>query len=309
MSIVEKAVEKLKALQPQVGTLAGVKPSVGSASEILASHSPSTASVERLQDKIRAVHATADKAPELQLDRAGLKRAGLLPAEDEAAHRLADELRRIKHPLLANITGRKGATAVANGHRIMVASAVPGEGKTFTSLNLAMSLAKERDYEVLLVDADIPKCDLTRALHLEGHPGLLDVLTDEQRRPDDVIARTDVPNLMVVPVGRPSTLTAELLGSRRMEQVLQEFTGQGQRRLLIFDSSPLLATSEAQVLASRMGQIILVVAAGRTTQQAVKSAIQTLDGSKCINLILNMTRLWAGEGYYGTYYSHNLKDS
>ncbi|HVA54735.1 MAG TPA: AAA family ATPase [Gammaproteobacteria bacterium] len=304
MSIVEKAVEKLKALQPQDGTWVRVEPPL----EKLTSHTPSPATLERLQDKVRAVHAAASKAPELHIDHAGLKRAGLLPMDEEAAHRLADELRRIKHPLLANITG-KGAKAVENGQRIMVASAIPGEGKTFTSLNLAMSLAKERDYEVLLVDGDIPKCDLTRALNLEGHPGLLDVLWDEQLRSEDVMVRTDVPNLMVVPVGKPSTLTAELFSSRRMELVLREFVGLSQRRLLIFDSSPLLATSEAQVLASHMGQIILVVAAGRTPQQAVKSAIQTLDDSKCINLILNMTRLWASEGYYGSYYKHNLKDS
>ncbi|MGH8283236.1 MAG: AAA family ATPase [Gammaproteobacteria bacterium] len=303
MSIVEKAVEKLKTLQPQEPVRRRIEP----AFEPPASSASPVPTVERMQDRVRVMHAAIEATPVWHVNPADLKRAGLLPAEDEAAHRLADELRRIKRPLLANITG-KGVKAVVNGQRIMVASAIPGEGKTFTSFNLAMSLARELDFEVLLVDGDIPKSDITRILKLDSRPGLMDVLADERRQPSEVIVRTEVPNLLVVPVGQRSPLAAEFFGSRRMEYVLHEFAGQGQRRLMLFDSSPLLATSEAPILASHMGQIIVVVAAGSTGQQTVKSALQTLDSSKCISFILNMSRLPSSEGYYDSYYHHYSKD-
>ncbi len=302
MSIVEKAVEKLKNTRPQEPV--GLK--VATSAESLLPHVPSVPSVERLQERMRETHTAAEPTPILHVDIKALKRVGVLPSE-EAAPRLADELRRIKRPVLANIAGT-GAVPVENAHRIMIGSALPGEGKTFTALNLAMSLAMERDFEVLLVDGDIPKCDLTRLLRLEDRPGLMEVLADEQRQPADVIVRTDVPNLMVVPVGKRNPLAAELFSSRRMEQVMRELGGQGRRRLLVFDSPPLLATSEAQVLAGHMGQIILVVAAGSTQQQTAVSAIETLNGCKCINLILNRARLPASEDHYGSYYSRYYKD-
>src|SRR6185437_9441789 len=116
----------------------------------------------------------------------------------------------------------------------------------FTAVNLALGLAREPDFEVLLVDGDVPKSDITRTLGLEDSPGLMDVLADERCKPADIIVRTDVPNLLVVPAGKRHALAAELFGSLRMEYVLEEFGGRNRRRLVVFDSSPLLATSESQ---------------------------------------------------------------
>ena len=302
MSIIEKAAEKLKTLQSEDPAA----PEAVSASDQTVPHVAVTPNVKRLQDWARAPQVPAEEASLWHVDLMALKRVGVMPGGDAAA-RLADELRRIKRPLLATAAG-KGTRPVENGHRIMIASAVPGEGKTFTALNLALSLAKEKDFEVLLVDGDIPKCDLTRLFKLERHAGLMDVLTDEQRRPEDVIVHTDLPGLMLVPVGQRNPLAAELFGSQRMERVLQDFSGRNQRRLLLFDSPPLLATSEAQALGTHMGQIILVVAASSTPQQTVKAAIQTLDKAKGISLILNRAQLLAGEDYYGSYYSRYYKD-
>lgn len=301
MSIVEKAAEKLVAGQPQSDQrLEHVGGSVISGRTAVA------ATLERLQDRIRAVPPPAAEVTAWHLDLAALKRAGLLPAEEQAAGRLGDELRRIKRPLLMNATG-KGAKGLTCAPRIMVASAVPGEGKTFTSLNLALSLAQEPDFEVLLVDGDVPKSDITRVLKLEDRPGLMDVLTNDQLRPADVIVHTDVPNLSVVPVGQRGSLVAELFGSRRMEYVLEELSGHDSRRLMVFDSAPLLATPEAQVLASHVGQIVLVVAAGRTQQTELRSALQTLGDSQYVGLVLNMSRLPASETHYYSYYQHYAK--
>lgn len=291
MSIVEKAVEKLKTLQPE--------PPVSPPVEVAPSHPVPT--IERLSGKARTVDQAAETTPLWHVDQIALERAGLLPAGDEANDRLADELRRVKRPLMDNAIG-KGSKVLAHAERIVVTSALPGEGKTFTAVNLALSLARELDFEVLLVDGDIPKSHITRALGLNGQPGLMDVLVDERRQPAEAIVRTDVPNLLVVPVGKHHPLTAELFSSLRMEHVLEEFGGRHQRRLVVFDSSPLLATSESQVLATHMGQVVMVVAAGHTSQHAVNSALQSLNGSQYVGLILNMSCLPASENYYYSYY-------
>lgn len=259
--------------------------------------------VERLQDRAWASdEPAAGTAPPWHIDQRALQRAGLLPMEDSSMGRLADEVRRVKRPLLDNVGG-KCANPLDHAQRIVVTSAVPGEGKTFTAMNLALSLASEPDFEVLLVDGDVPKSDITRVLGLEGRPGLMEVLADEQRRPADVVVRTDIPNLLVVPAGKRHPLAAELFGGRRMEYMLKGWCGHGRQRLLVFDSSPLLATPESQTLVSHMGQVLVVVSAGHTRRHEVASALDSLDGSQYVSLLLNMSRLPATESHYYSHYS------
>lgn len=287
MSIVEKAVQKL-IIQPEA-------PATAPAAETAPSHPSST--VERLHERKREPEQREETTTAWPLDLTALKRIGLLPADDEAERRLADELRGVKRPLLANAVDRREETLI-RGKRIMLTSAEAGEGKTFAAVNLALSLARETDFEVLLIDGDIPKSDITSVFGLSGKPGLMDVLADETLAPADVIVRTDVPNLLVLPAGERHLLAAELFRSRRMEHVLDELEGRNKRRLLVFDSSPLLATSESQVLASHMGQVVLVVAASRTRRQEVTSALRRLSELQYVGLLLNMSRLPATENYY-----------
>jgi exopolysaccharide/PEP-CTERM locus tyrosine autokinase len=305
MSIVEKAAEKLKALPTDAS--AG-QPLPNNGPELGATVPPAAqpaSTVERLQERVRTAGQSIETAPPWHIDPVALKRMGLLPADDAAERRLADEMRGIKRPLLANATD-KGATTIAHGRRILVTSAEPSEGKTFTTVNLALSLAREADFEVLLVDGDIPKSDITRIFGLGGQPGLMDVLANEKIAPGDVVVQTDVPNLLVVPAGQQNPLAAELFRSRRMDHVFEEFGGRHRRRLLVFDSSPLLATPESQVLASHMGQVVMVVAAGRTGRQAVATALQKVSDLPYVGLVLNMSSLPASLGYYGSQ-SHYLK--
>jgi len=296
MSIVEKAVEKLKALP--------VEPTASPQVEAVPPHTAPT--VERLQERTRVVDQPMEAAALYHLDRAALRRRGLLLADKEADRKLADELRRIKRPLLNNAMG-KGAETFARGNRILVTSAEPGEGKTFAAVNLALSLAREADFEVLLVDGDIPKSDITHAFGLEGKLGLMDVVANEQLAPTEAIIRTDVSNLLVVPAGKRHSLAAELFRSRRMEYVMDEFGGRNRRRLLVFDSAPLLVTTESHVLASHMGQVVVMVAAGRTRRQAVNSAVQSLNDLQYVGLVLNMSRLPASEDYFSRHYGQHFK--
>jgi len=296
MSIVEKAAEKLRTQRP------AEQPGLPQVEDVAEAHIAPT--VERLQEQRHAVRRDAADGEVVHIDLDALVRAGLLPSEDEASGRLSNEVRRAKLPLLNNATG-KSAKVPEFADRIVVTSAVPGEGKTFTVINLALSLAREPDFEVVLLDADIPKSDVTRTFGLQGHPGLMDILADESRRPADVILHTSVPNLFVVPAGQRNPLAAELFGGRRMGQVLEELGSNSKQRLLVFDSSPLLATPEARVLASQMGQVVVVVGAGHTRRYELKSALEGLGGSQYIGLILNKSRLPAIEnpyyGYYGQY--------
>ncbi|HJR31050.1 MAG TPA: CpsD/CapB family tyrosine-protein kinase [Pseudomonas sp.] len=296
MNIVEKAAEKLKTLQPEPP----LPPQIENAVPL---HSAST--VERFQERVwaEADPSTADSTPPWHVDEEALQRAGLLPREDDAGGRLADEVRRVKRPLLDNVRG-KDVKPLEYAQRIVVTSAVPGEGKTFTAVSLALSLAREPDFEVLLVDGDIPKSDITQVLGLQGRPGLMEALADEHCRPSDVVVRTDIPNLLVVPAGKRHPLTAELFGGRRMESVLKGLGGHGRQRLLVFDSSPLLATPESQTLVSHMGQVVVVVGAGHTRQHEVASALEVLGDSQYVGLVLNMSRLPAIENHYYSHYSH-----
>ena len=296
MSIVEKAAEKLRTQRP------AEQPGLPQVEEVV--ETPTAPTVERLQEQRHAVRRNVADGDVVHVDLDALMRAGLLPSQDEASGRLSNEVRRAKLPLLNNATG-KSAKVPEFADRIVVTSAVPGEGKTFTTINLALSLAREPDFEVVLLDADIPKSDVTRTFGLQGYPGLMDILADESRRTADVILRTDVPNLFLVPAGQRNPLAAELFGGRRMSQVLEDLGANSKQRLLVFDSSPLLATPEARVLASQMGQVVVVVGAGHTRRYELKSALEGLGDSQYVGLILNKSRLPAIEnpyyGYYGQY--------
>lgn len=296
MSIVEKAAEKLKARQPDPAAPA---PERVPTSHVEAFDADTATTIERLPERTREVEP--EVASLWHVDQRALERAGMVPVEEEAKDRLSDELRRVKRPLLDNVTG-KGARPISHAERIVVTSAAPNEGKTFTAVNLAMSLAREPDFEVLLVDGDIPKSDVTRVFGLEGQRGLMDVLANDELRPSEVIVRTDVPNLLVVPAGQHHALAAELFGSLRMQYVLEEFGGRSRRRIVVFDSSPLLAVSESQVLASHMGQVVVVVAAGQTHRSALGSALESMTDAQYVGLILNMSRLPASENHYDRYY-------
>lgn len=294
MSTVEKAAEKLQASQGEAQVSA-------SAPDEVARHAAPM--VERLQERRQNPVEPTTPVERFHVDEERLKDLGLIPFEEDARVRLDDELRRVKWPLLDNAAG-KGAAEITHPRRLVVTSAVPGEGKTFTTLNLALSLAREPDFEVLLVDGDVPKSDITQALGLAGRPGLMDLLLDDKCRAHDVIVPTDVANLSFVPSGKRHRLTAELFGSRRMQAVMDELAGENRQRLLIFDSPPMLATSESRVLASQMGQVVVVVAAGRTRQQELRVVLENFTESQYVGLILNMSRRPTGSSYYYGYYGN-----
>jgi exopolysaccharide/PEP-CTERM locus tyrosine autokinase len=235
----------------------------------------------------------------IRVDREALRVAGLMPPEHQE-RTLADQYRQIKRPLLAQAFGR-GAAAVPKGQLVMMASAMPGEGKTFTSINLALSMALEKDVSVLLVDADVAKPHISSTFGIVDEPGLLDLLREESTQVDSFIIPTDVPGLSILPAGRRSDTATELLASRRMEQIAQSLAQRDPTRIVLIDSPPLLLTSESRALAQSAGQIVVVVRAGFTPQQAVLDALSHLGEGKFIGLVLNQSTAAAPGGYYYRY--------
>jgi Mrp family chromosome partitioning ATPase len=178
-----------------------------------------------------------------------------------------------------------------------VTSALPGDGKTFTALHLALSMALERDHSVLLVDGDVARPQLSRVLGLAEEPGLLDLLADPARRARDLVLGTDVEGLYLLPAGRPREGAAELLASNRMGAIFSELGGTGRRQLVVMDSPPLLVSGEARVLSASAGQVVLVVRSGVTPRGAVTHAIAALGQKRKPRLVLNGYRAGVGGGY------------
>jgi exopolysaccharide/PEP-CTERM locus tyrosine autokinase len=178
---------------------------------------------------------------------------------------------------------------------------LPGDGKTFNCINLALSMATERDKSVVLVDADVAKPHISSLFGLEKEPGLIDLLTDSSRDPKEFLLRTNVPGLRLLPAGRHDEHATELLASRRMAAVVESLSKTFPDRLVIFDSPPLMVTSEARVLASAMGQIVLVIRSGVTPQKSLIASLDSLDHDKAISIVLNQASRGFGSDSYGGY--------
>jgi exopolysaccharide/PEP-CTERM locus tyrosine autokinase len=240
--------------------------------------------------------------PRIHLDLNALRSAGMLP-QTQGELALRNQFRRLKWPL-RDAMRERGRAGQWNANLIMIASAVPGEGKTFTSLNLAMSLAREQDCRVVLVDADVAKGHLTSMMGLAERPGLLELLANPALQLKDVLVDTDVERLMVLPAHKYRGNAPELFASKRMEQVLAELAAMSPDLIVIFDSSPVLSTNEAQVLGRLMSQILMVVRADHTDRNAVLDAIELLERSK-LSFILNQCQVVLGDDYYNSSYGNS----
>lgn len=239
----------------------------------------------------------------VELDMHVLSAAGVL-RPDASRSTLEDEFRVIKRPLIDNAMGR-GASPIPNGNLIMITSALPGEGKTFTAANLAMSIAMELDNTVMLVDADVARPNLLKVLGLPPARGLMDVLVDETVDLPQVLLRTNVEKLTLLPSGTPHPRATELLASDAMAALLEDMANRYSDRIIIFDSPPMLVTTEARTLATLMGQVVVVVKAEGTTRADVRHTLATLEACPVKLMILNQAQSLAKDSYgYGYGYGY-----
>lgn len=236
------------------------------------------------------------------VDRAGLREGGFI-VPDAPVGSLAEEFRIVKRQLLQAASGKTGV-AEDKRQTILVCSATANEGKTFCAVNLALSMATEKDLEVLLVDGDFSKPEILSVLGLEGGPGLIDAIADADADadPNDFIIQTDIERLSVLPAGRQANNVTELLASQRTRKVLDALTANHPKRIVIFDSPPALMASPASILAGKLGQIVMVVRADQTNEADLREAIGLLSGCDNISLMLNGTGFTASGRRFGTYY-------
>jgi len=247
----------------------------------------------------------------VRIDYDALRQNGLLPPEHQQRE-LAHQYRNLKRPLIKHAfqpDAIKTASRTASPRLIMVTSALPGEGKTFTSINLALSLAMEKDHSVLLVDGDVARPRASHSFGVDTEPGLLDLLGDPHGVVDSLVLPTDVPGLSILPVGRRSEMANEMLASARMREVILQLERLDPQGLVVVDSPPILLTSEARVLASLFGQVVLIVKASSTPQQAVTEALGMIGEGPWIGLVLNQaTHDEAAGSYYGYRYGYVYGD-
>ena len=328
MDLIEKAAQRLAELQKagiSAPTPAGADaqaPAATPGAEVIPTPERLARALERAQPADARAAASAPAAPaapavhvrhqgipadassrskEVHIDLETLAAAGFVTPQAQRSQ-LADEFRVIKRPIIKNAHERAGPRA-ERANLVMVTSAVPAEGKSFVALNLAMSIALEVDSTVLLVDADVANPSIMKMMHLPpGSKGLLDLLTSTDTKLPDVLLRTNVEKLSLLPSGTAHGRATEMLASETMASLLEEMGSRYRDRILIFDSPPLLATTEARALAAHMGQIVMVVQADRTTQALVKHALETIESCPVVMMVLNKAPRPEVGCYYGPRY-------
>lgn len=288
MSLIQNALEKMRR---SGATAAGPNEATGASQAVPFGHPGSAAQEDEPAES---------QARRVDIDWDEVRAVGYLPAQTEM-RRFADFYRQIKRPLIEKALAVGGAP---DARLILVSSALPGDGKSFTAINLALSMARERDISVLLVDADLPRSRISEVFGLGGEPGLVDALLRESSDIESYIVHTNVAGLDILPAGVSVDNATELLASERMTQIAGRLATRRPRRLVLFDSAPLLGSTEASALAKIPGQIALVVRAGKTPRQAVVDAVACLNEAKLQGIILNEATTARGSGYYYGYSSY-----
>ena len=249
---------------------------------------------------LRKVEFNGERHP---VDRGHLRDQGLIVPES-AVTAVLEEFRIVKRQLLFNASQLAQQGMGAAAQRVLVCSPHPGEGKSFTSVNLALAIAAEKESEVLLVDADFAKPSVLSMLGLPGGPGLMDALVDNELDPASCVICTDVPGLWVMPAGNATASDSEYLSSSRTRDVLDRLIEGAPNRFVIFDSPPALSASPAAELAKYVGQAVVVARADRTGQGALEDAISLLSGCPNIQLLLNAVHFSPSGRRFGSYYGY-----
>ncbi len=299
MSLIERAAQRLEELRKSGAAL---KPMTSPKAQSTASEALAAESIHPTAGPPQARQETARTTKRyFELDFADLSKRGFISPELQRS-RVAEEFRVIKRPLIQNAMNRPNRP-IKNGNLIMVTSAVPGEGKTFTSTNLALSIVSELNKTVLLVDADVARPSLPNVLGIPTGPGLMDLLDNPSTDMADVLIRTNVNNLNLLSSGNPHARATELLASDAMSRLLDDMAARYPDRIVIFDSPPLLVTTESRELARHVGQVVLVVHAESTLQADVARALATIEHCPVKLLVLNQARTLA-QGAYGYGYGY-----
>jgi receptor protein-tyrosine kinase len=247
---------------------------------------------------------TKDSAPNLQspllkLDKEKMRSLALL-LPDMGNTGLAEQYRKLKHPLLRKIGASKETSLPTN--IIMVTSALEGEGKSYTATNLALSIAMELDHTALLIDVDSRKNSVSNLLGVAADRGLTNYLGSDEAGIKDILYSTDIPKLKIIPAGDPELFSTESATSIKMKKFLAELSSRYSDRVIILDTPPLMVSAIAKVLAYMVGQVVMVVEAEKTPISIIEEATNYLEAERFSGFILNKTNLaGSAESLYGSY--------
>lgn len=307
MSAIEQAVARMGARQnPQSQSHNNSRKQEEAVSRLHGPADDDFAANERFDEPQRPVAASTSRDGYFELPYDQLDAEGLVAAAG-TRNQLSEEYRAIKRPILSAIDIAR-YDGIKNSNLVMVTSCVSGEGKTFSAINLAISIAMERDRTVLLIDGDVTNPSAGERL---GFPpkqrGLTDVLLNPNLRVEDVVCQSDIKNLKFLPAGSSTHHVTELLSSRAMRELMDDLSQSYKDRVIIFDTAPILLTSEASIIADLAGQIVFVVAAESTTQGMVSDALKMINNHSRVGYVLNKTRKKQSNIYgygYGYGYGH-----
>jgi protein-tyrosine kinase len=238
------------------------------------------------------------------LDMAALKRAGLALAGMRS--RTTEEYRitvgRILRALQSGTRTTPGSPNQGGlANLVMVTSARPGEGKSFSTLNLGASIAQNGLADVLLVDVDGKPRSMTTLLGLRERQGLLDLVGNATLRPEDLVVRTAIPGFSVLPLGLNRSATAEGGVTRAVIAAIERVRRRFPRHILLLDTAPCLSTSDPSTLAPLVDQVIMVVEAGRTQRAELGAGLELVRACPNVILVLNKVRLTHRHSF-GSYY-------
>jgi len=310
LDLVERYAKRLGGVPPNVSNLAILKnPALPEAAVSKVGLNPQPAGEPQVQNT--APDSAQQKKPEtpqesrvnegsVEIDFDRLGRLGYVLPDGDANARLVKQFQAIKRPLIQKAF-RAGQAEARNNNSVVVTSAKPGEGKSFVAINLAMSIASERDLKVMLLDGDLYNQGLPDMLGIKVGMGLTDLLLDDHLDVSKVLLATNVPNLAFLPAGREHPKCTELLSSQRMIQLMGEMTARYTNRIIVVNAPPILATTEAVALASHAGQVVMVVEQDRTGWRYVERSLALLSNGPDIGFVLNKVRPLRDENFGDTY--------
>ncbi|MCG8380412.1 MAG: XrtA-associated tyrosine autokinase [Proteobacteria bacterium] len=296
MSIIEKALDKRDGIGDKGKKRSPT--SIGSETHRSETHRSETHHPEKVTKSEntrtdKSISPKVSKSINLDLDSLG-KRGYLTPSTDNKI--LFEQYRRVKLPIIRNAFENNEAEKSMN--IVMVTSSLSGEGKSFTSLNLAMSIAYEYNHTVLLIDSDVTKKMSSKVMGVEGSWGLIEYLAGKEQHLENLILKTNIPKLNLIPSGSYSELATELFSSRKMTDLIEELSSRYNDRLIIIDTPPVLEDSSAKVLSHLAHQIVYIVEAEKTPRHMVEQGLRMLGREKSIGIVLNKSNVRHNPSYY-----------
>jgi protein-tyrosine kinase len=278
MSLVESALQRLRNIRKAEPDSRRSVPEESGESE--------PAAVARVCARIPAPVRWSTLAKPADFDLARLQAAGLYPPNN-CTRRLIDEYRAIGREVVAASQQKIAPSGQSCGPIVVVTSAGPGDGKSYTAMNLALSIAGQNVYDVLLVDADCVKRTISAACNLGDRPGLAESLAEPRTDFLDHGYPTPIPRLRILPAGSRPSQIQDLFAPARVSALFDAMRNTMAEHIVIVDTPPILVSSDSSAVVDLAGQVLLVVRAGSSLEDAVRAALERIRKTVPVGVILN----------------------